>query len=113
MDKKPTRYYSDIHEKSVAKNLGGNVVTSSGSGLFYAGDVEIKDSSLFIECKTSVTEKQSFSIKKDWLVKAKIQSKEHRLDSYALSFRFNSNDDNYYVINESLMKVLVEALKIS
>lgn len=113
MNNTSTRYYSSMHEQSVANNLEGNIVPGSGSGRFVAGDVEVKDASMFIECKTSITDKSSFSIKKDWIEKAKNQSKEHRLDNYCLSFRFGPEDNNYYVINERLMKILVETLKNS
>lgn len=61
-NKNSTRYYSDQHEKSVVKALGGRQTSNSGAGKFHKGDVVVGDT--LIECKTSMTEKNSVSIKK-------------------------------------------------
>lgn len=110
-NKEATRYFSDIHESSVARALGGTKVANSGAGKFSGGDVIQKDASLLIECKTVMTEKQSVSVKKDWLVKNKEEAFSKRLDNNCLCINFGPGTPNYYVIDEKLMKFLVEKLE--
>lgn len=110
-NKEATRYFSDIHESSVAKALGGTKVANSGAGKFSGGDVVQKDASLLIECKTVMKEKQSVSVKKDWLVKNKEEAFSKRLDNNCLCINFGPGTPNYYVIEEKLMKFLVEKLE--
>jgi hypothetical protein len=107
-NKNCTRYYSDIQEKRTAKNLGGEVQVSSGSGAFRKGDVITDD--FFIECKTNETEKKSVSIKREWLEKMNEQRREMRKRYAALAFDFGS-DENYYVIDEKTMKLLINYIK--
>lgn len=63
-----------------------------------------------IECKTCMTEKNSFSIKKEWIEKNKLESFENRLDNSCICFNFGPDTNNYYVISEKLMKFLCEKL---
>lgn len=105
-----TRYYSDKHEKSVCKALGAKQQSNSGAGLFAKGDVVKPEASLLIECKTSVAEKNSFSIKRDWLEKNSKEAKEINLFNSMLCFNYGPDTDNYYVISEKLAKYLVEKL---
>ena len=105
-----TRHFSDVHEKSVCYALGGRQVSNSGAGRFEKGDVVVDDASLLIECKTSMTEKSSFSVKHDWLTKNKEESFRNRLSNGCLCFNFMPSGENYYVINEKLMRVLVDRL---
>lgn len=105
-----TRYFSDQHEKSVCYALGGKQVSNSGAGKFEKGDVIVGNASMLVECKTTMTDKASISIKKDWLVKNKEEAFRNRLSNSCLCFNFEPNGDNYYVINEKLMKVLVSIL---
>lgn len=107
-NKESTRYYSDIHEKSVCKALGARQQSNSGAGLFNKGDV-VSDNILF-ECKTLMTDKKSFSIKKDWLDKNKKEAFSMKKDNSVLCFSFGPSSDNYYVVDEILMKHLVESL---
>ena len=95
-----TRTYSDIHENSVCGTLGGKRSSNSGAGHFVKGDV-ITNSNILIECKTSMSEKSSFSIKKEWIEKNR---------NSAISFRFEPFGDNFYVIDEKLMKFLSDKL---
>lgn len=106
-----TRYFSNIHEESVAKVLGGRIQPSSGSGDFKKGDVVNEKASLLIECKTCVKDKESFSIKKEWLIKNKEESFANRLSNNCIAFNFGPDQDNYFIINEKLMKYLVEKLE--
>lgn len=106
-NKKSTRYYSDRHEKRTAKNIGAKVQTSSGSSSFLKGDVI--STKCLIECKTSTSEKKSFSIKKEWLEKLEEQcfamGKKHPI----LVFDFGDGN-NYYILNEQMMRKFVEFL---
>ena len=110
MEKKPTRYYSDRQEKRTAKKLGAKVQTSSGSSDFLKGDV-VSDTCL-IECKTCVTEKKSFSIKKEWLDKVDEQCYAMGKRYPILAFDFGDGE-NYYVLPESVMKKFIEYLNES
>ena len=106
-----TRAFSDLHEASVARALGGTKVSNSGAGKFSAGDVIQKNASLLIECKTVMTEKQSVSVKREWLTKNKAEAFSNRLNNSCLSINFGPGTPNYYVIDEKLMKFLVEKLE--
>lgn len=107
---KSTRDFSNQHELSVCKALEGRQQSNSGAGLFNKGDVVIPKASLLIECKTSMKEKDSVSIKKEWLVKNKEESFLIRKNHNCLCFNFGPETDNYYVISEKLMKLLVDKL---
>lgn len=106
-----TRYYSDKHEKSVCRALEARQQPNSGAGLWRKGDVVQEDASLLIECKCSMKEKNSVSIKKEWLIKNKKESFFNRLNNTAICINFEPNGENYYVIDEKLMNLLCEKLK--
>lgn len=110
-NKESTRYFSDIHEKSICKLLDAEQTSNSGAGRFKKGDVIQKDASLLIECKTVMTPKNSVSIKKEWILKNKEEAFENRLDNSCIAFNFGPGENSYFVINESLMEFLVEKLK--
>lgn len=101
---KPTRYYSDKHEKRTAKKLGGSVQISSGSSPFYKGDVFTQ--SCLVECKTCVEERKSFSIKKEWLTKVREQALAMGKQYPILAFDFGSGE-NYYVLDERTFRQFV------
>ena len=111
-NKEATRYYSHKHEQSVCKALGGELTSNSGAALFSAGDVIQKDASLLIECKTTMSEKKSVSIKQEWILKNEEERFQARLDNSCICFNFGPEGKNYYIINEKLMKYLVEKLEI-
>lgn len=106
---KPTRFYSNKQEKQVAKAVGGRQVPNSGATPFNKGDV--KTAQFLIECKTSVTEKRSFSVKKDWLLKNKEEAFAMGKDYSVLVFNFGPDSENYYVIDERLFKRLKEVIE--
>lgn len=106
-----TRTYSDAHEKSVCKALNGLQQSNSGAGNFRKGDVVIPTASMLCECKTSMTEKQSVSIKKEWIDKNKEEAFAMRLDNQCICFNFGPDTKNYYVIDETLMRYLCEKLE--
>lgn len=110
-NKTSTRAYSDAQEKSVCKALNAIQQSNSGAGLFSKGDCVNKEASLLIECKTVMKEKESISIKKEWLTKNKEEAFSQRLSNNCLAFNFGPNEDNYYIISEKLMKYLVSKLE--
>lgn len=96
---KPTRYYSNKQEKYVANKVDGYQTANSGATRFKKGDISCPD--ILIECKTSVTEKNSFSVKKDVLDKLKQESFAMRKDNYVLVFNFGPDTKNYYILDEN------------
>src|SRR5574344_1184184 len=106
-----TRYYSKIQENHVAKVLGGYVISNSGAGKFNKSDVVIKKASLSVECKTSMSVKNSLSIKKEWIDKHKEEAYSNRYSNDAVCIRFSPEGKDYYIIDEKLMKFLVDKLE--
>ena len=102
-----TREFSSKQEQRVAKNFGGKVVANSGATRFNKGDVKIGD--VLVECKTSVKEKDSFSIKKEWLKKNKEEAFEMGLSYSVLAIDFGSEDD-YFIIDKELFGKLLEKI---
>ena len=109
-NKESTRYYSDKHEKSVCKALNALQTSNSGAGHWNKGDVIQNDASLLIECKTSMSEKSSISIKREWFEKNKEEAFMTRKNNQAICINFGPDTSNYYIINERLMKFLVDKL---
>lgn len=108
--KKPTRYYSNRQEKSIAKSLNGKQVANSGATAFAKGDINI-GSDWLIEAKTKTSMVSSFSIKKEWLEKNLKESIFMHKKHSALAFNFGPDEPNYYIIDENLMKSLIECIK--
>lgn len=104
-----TRFYSNIQEQSVCKLLEAKQSPNSGAGKFRKGDVFTN--SFLIECKTCMKDKDSFSIKKDWIAKNKDEAFTQRKPNQAIAFNFGPGQENYFVINERLMQYLVEQLE--
>ena len=112
VNKEATRHASSVQEKRVAGKLGGQVSSNSGAGLFNKGDIVCEDASLLIECKTCMEPKKSFSIKKDWIEKNKEEAFRLRLENHVIAFNFDyQNKNDYYVIDDKLMRFLVDALE--
>jgi len=107
-NKNSTRYFSSRQEKSVAKALKGKVVANSGAPMFVAGDVELDD--WLIECKTCTKEKQSFSIKREWLEKNEEEAFAMGKSHSALCFNFGEphHTQNYYIVTEQEFKELLK-----
>ena len=99
---RPTRFYSNRQEKKVAKTVGGRQTANSGATTFSKGDVRTDD--WLIECKTATTEKSSFSIKRDWLLKNKEEAFAMGKGYNALCFDFGDNGNRYYIIDEKTFK---------
>ena len=106
-----TRYYSDMQEKAVCKVVNGQQTSNSGAGRFRKGDVINRDASLLTECKTVMSKKDSISIKKDWIDKNKEEAFSQQLFNSCIAINFEPQGPNYFLINEKLMKFLVEKLE--
>lgn len=107
---KPTRFYSNKQEKKVAKAVNGRQTSNSGATAFQKGDVLTKD--WLIECKTSMSEKKSFSIKEEWLEKNREEAFAMNRRYSALAFNFGPDLPNYYVLSEKVFKTFLELLEI-
>lgn len=107
MNKDSTKYYSNKQERLVAKSLGGKQVSGSGASIFSKGDVRVGNK-ILVECKTSMTEKTSYSIKQNILDKIEKEAKEMGKYFSMLAFNFGPNTKNYYVLNEEAIKFFVE-----
>lgn len=105
-NRKSTRYYSKLQETSVAKALGGKTTPNSGATNYIKGDTIGKD--WLIECKTSMTPKQSFSIKKEWLTGIREEAIQQGKMNYAVAFSYGPRQENYYIVTESKFKELLE-----
>ena len=110
-NKESTRYYSNQQETQVCKILNAVKQANSGAGKFAAGDCYNKSASLLIECKTCMTEKDSISIKKEWIEKLEEERKIKRLANKMLAFSFGPESKNYFVIDEKLASFLIEKLE--
>lgn len=112
MNKETTRYASSIQENRIAKKLDGVVTPNSGAGHFKKGDIQMHDIGLLIECKTCISPKKSFSIKKEWFEKNKQELFASGMSNSIIAFNFDYQDKNdYYIIDDKLMKYLIEKLR--
>ena len=103
-----TRAFSKKQENKVAKIVKGKVVANSGATAFNKGDV--RTDRILIECKTCTKEKESFSIKKDWLIKNKEEAFAMKKDYSVLAFDFGGQE-NYFIIDQNLFKKLVNYIE--
>lgn len=103
--KHPTRYYSSIQEKQVAKDLGGNQTKNSGAVMFDKGDVKLAN--WLVECKTRTFNSESMSIKKEWLEKNNQEALFMGKENSCLIFNFGPNTKNYVIIDEDTFKDLI------
>lgn len=100
---------SKKQEEQIAKMVGGKVQANSGGTRFGGGDVHTQ--TVFIEAKTPVKDKETFSIKQEWLEKAREQAFEQNKTNYALAFRFGPEQPDFFVIDGRLFKYLIEKLE--
>jgi len=107
---RPTRFYSKRQETKVAKTLGGKRTANSGATAFSKGDVRLDD--WLVECKTSTSEKQSFSIKREWLDKNKEEAFAMGKHYSVLCFDFGDNGQRFYVLDEKTFKEFLELQKL-
>lgn len=110
-NKDATRYFSGKMEDKVANIVCGQKTINSGASKFSCGDVINKDASILLECKCSMTNKDSFSIKKEWIEKINSERLEKRLSNYSVAIDFGPDSDIYFLINSKLMSFLIEKLE--
>jgi len=104
-----TRARADKHEKHAAKVLGAQKTIASGQTPIDKGDV--KSDFLRAECKT--TEKKSFVLKLDALMKIARQASGDQMPVFNIQFNEGANPRNYYIIPEGWFLQLLEAYKIA
>lgn len=101
-----TKYFSNRQEKRIAKKFGGKKVAASGATRFNKGDVSFDN--VLVECKTCMKDKDSFSIKKQWLEKNKEESFSMNKEFSVLAFNYGPDQENYYIIDERTFKRFME-----
>ena len=106
---KTTREASSKQEQSVAKTIKGKTTANSGATLWQKGDI-IKDN-IILECKTCMKDKESFSIKKEWLEKNKKEMIFMGKDYSILVFNFGPGQENYYILDELTFQEFLDYLK--
>jgi len=99
-----TRKYSNKHEKQTALKMDCKIQPNSGATPWKKGDL-ISDAFL-MDCKTSITDKKQFTVKKKELEKLTNERKSMGKVYEALVFNFGPDQENYYVIPERLFKKL-------
>lgn len=93
-----------IQENRVANLFNGKRTPQSGAGKWRHGDV-LSDNFL-VECKTSLTPKPSYSIKKDILDKADRQRREMMKPFYAQAFTFGDDEDFFILPTKSMLYLI-------
>ena len=101
-NKSATRYYSSKQESAFASFIGGKQTVNSGASKFTAGDV-ITDDFIF-ECKTTMTPKNSISIKHDWIMQNEKERMSLLKPYSAVVFNFEPDGKNYVVLDEDTFK---------
>ena len=110
--KKPTRYYSDKQEKSIAKAVGGRQTANSGATAYSKGDVTEGDrTGWLLEAKTCMKDQKSFTMQEEWFIKNRSESIFMKKDYSAVVFNFGPDKPNYYCINENTFLEMKEALE--
>jgi hypothetical protein len=108
---KSTVSKSSEQEKFVAKFLELRRSPQSGAGLRFKGDC-FDEESLF-ECKTTMTKKESFTVKKAWFDKLNRERSEDRKQFAFLVSNFggNGNEDNHVTMSLETFRELYWAWK--
>lgn len=107
--KKPTRSFSTVQEKAVAKATNGNRTSNSGATPFQKGDVLAGE--FLIECKTKTTHCQSITVQKEWIDKNEKEALFMGKQYSAVAINFGPGENNYYIIDEYLFQTLKEYLE--
>ena len=95
---------SDRHEKQAAKKIRGRQTMASGALSFSKADVF--NDLVRMECKT--TEKQSYSVKKELLLKVAGETEHGKIPVFNIQFEGTSSNLNYYIIDEGWFLELLE-----
>ena len=107
-DNKPTRYFSDRQEKTIAKSINGKQTSNSGATPYNKGD--ISTDKVLVECKTKTKSSNSISIQKDWIDKLISESIFMKKPFWSLFFNFGPDEPNYVIISESLYLQLLDKI---
>ena len=105
---RPTRYFSNKQEKSVAKAIGGKQTANSGATAFSKGDVRTDE--WLIECKTKMSNCNSMTIQKEWIEKNEEEAFSMGKSYSAIAFDFGDGK-NHYIISEKLFKKLLRYME--
>ena len=97
-----------LQEKQVAQLVDGQVQVASGGTSHGGGDV-LTDN-WFFECKTVISEKNSYSVKKAVLEKLKEQTFEQRKDYGTLAFRFSPEEKDYFIVDSDTFKYMMQCV---
>lgn len=95
---------SDRHEKKAAKKIRGRQTPASGAMAFNKADVY--SDLVRMECKT--TEKQSYSIQKELLLKVASETEHGKMPVFNVRFEEESGNLNYYILDEGFFLELLE-----
>lgn len=102
-----TKKQSLKQEERVAKLFKGQRTPQSGGGKWKKGDVLSED--FLVECKTTITEKPSYSVSKKILDKANEERIEMGKPFYALAFTFGTDED-FFVLDKRAMAYLLSCV---
>lgn len=105
---KPTRFYSNRQEKTVAKAVGGRQVANSGATTFSKGDVTTSE--VLIECKTCVKEQKSFTIKREWIDKNREEAFAMGKPYSAVAIDFGDGEQ-HYIISQRMFNEWLKSLE--
>ena len=104
---------SQIQEKNVSEYLGMKLTPRSGGTIYKKGDVT--DATFLLDCKTVMSPKESYSIKKEVLEKADKERFEDRKQYYGIVFDFgnpkNIGKDTFVVVPLETFKALYDAYR--
>lgn len=107
-----TRYYSNKQERQIAEKLKGHKQANSGATAFVKGDISLDD--WLIEAKTATKEKQSFSIKKEWIEKNKEEAFAMNKSHQTVTFNFGGDNldynDNFFIITAKDFELFINLL---
>ena len=92
----------------MAKTIGGRKVANSGATTFNKGDVVT--SRVLVECKTCTKEQNTFTVKRDWIVKNREEAFAMGKDYSALAIDFGDGEQ-HYIVSEKMFKEWLEWLK--
>lgn len=89
----------------MAKAIKGKQTANSGATKFSAGDVVSDD--WLLECKTHTEPRESFTIKRDWIMKNREEAFQMGKHNSALVIDFGDGE-NHYLVDEKTFKRLLE-----
>ena len=79
------------------------------SGSLYFDKADVKSDALRMECKT--TEKQSYSIRKELLLKIASETEHGKIPVFNIQFESKTGNLNYYILDEGWFLELLQLWK--